>query len=579
MGGTFTDVVLLDDSSGEVWVDKVPTTYPDIEVGVLNGLRALMTSRQLESSEIALVAHGTTIGTNALIERKGAHTALVTTRGFRDVLELKRGRKPSAYDFNFVIPPPLVPRPMRYEVDGRLDLHGIEIEELTQESIDAVCRQLAGYESVAICLLFSFENPEHERRLARAVRAARPEAFVACSSDVDPHPEEFERTSTTVLNAYLGPLVGKYLDRVRASVIESGLPAPMIMQSNGGLASVDTVRDLPISLLSSGPSGAVVVGRQCALMAGEPDVIICDMGGTSFDVTLVVAGEADSVRIRTIDQYPIRAPMIDTRSVGAGGGSIAWVDAGGSLRVGPESARSVPGPACYGRGGSRPTVTDADLLLGHFPGDSLMAGAMGLDRGAAMRAVDEQVAGPLGMSTTEAAAGILRIVDARMADAIRVGISGRGLDPRDFALVVGGGAGPLHVSRIARELGIARTIIPEHPGTMSAYGVAVTDRRHEASISLGILLAEETREDLAGSLRNLKDDVTRVFASEGVPAEQLEFNESVDLRYVSERGDIQVRIQGHMDTAELAVLQKEFSRLHEGVYGFTGEGQNIVIVR
>jgi N-methylhydantoinase A len=224
-------------------------------------------------------------------------------------------------------------------------------------------------------------------------------------------------------------------------------------------------------------------------------------------------------------------------------------------------------------------VTDADLLLGHFPGDSLMAGAMGLDRGAAVRAVDEQVAGPLGMSTTEAAAGILRIVDARMADAIRVGISGRGLDPRDFALVVGGGAGPLHVSRIARELGIGRTIIPEHPGTMSAYGVAVTDRRHEASISLGILLAEETREDLAGSLRNLKDDVTRVFASEDVPDEQLEFNESLDLRYVSERGDIQVRIQGHMDTAELAALQKEFSRLHEGVYGFTGEGQNIVIVR
>jgi N-methylhydantoinase A len=580
VGGTFTDVVIADDETGDVTVDKIPTTYPFPDEGVVAGLRNATQSLALKNRKVRSISHGTTIGTNALIERRGVDTAVVTTKGFKDVLELRRGKKATVWEFNFKVAPPLAPRRLRMEVTERIDHHGKVVTELDESSVDDLCRALvaAGVEAVAICLLFSYINPAHEKTVLAAIGAALPRAFVTASHLVDPHPLEFERTSTTVTNAYLGPLVGQYLGRLRSSVTALGLPEPLIMQSNGGLAQIQTVQDLPVLLVGSGPSAAVVAAQHWARLAGKNKVIMCDMGGTSFDVSIIVDGRARILRDRIINDYPVRAVMLDTQSIGAGGGSIASVDRGGSLKVGPESARSVPGPVCYGRGGTLPTVTDADLVLGHFPGRTIMGGAMTLDRDAAEAAIMREIARPLGMSVTEAAAGILRIVDAKMADATRVEVYGRGLDPRDFVLVVGGGAGPLHGSRIARELGITQLLIPPHPGTMSAFGAAITDQRHEATATLNLPFVPTTLAGISESLQELRDRVTKVFLREGVAAEEIRFEDVLDLRYVSERSYLPVQVDLSPGNDWMPAAIGAFESAHTAVYSFSSPDQDIVVV-
>jgi N-methylhydantoinase A len=581
VGGTFTDVVSVDTTSGTVTVDKVPTTYPDPSPGVIEGLRLVTDPARSgpEGAGIGAIVHGTTIGTNALIERRGARTAVVTTDGFRDVLELRLGRKPTVWDFNFDIPPALVPRRLRFGVRERVDAGGHVIQPLDEASLSAVAQTLAaeGVEAVAVCLLFSFLNPEHERAVARALRQALPGAFVTASADVDPHPGEFERLSTTAANAYLGPIVGTYLDRLGTAVTALGLPEPSIMQSNGGQTQIQTVKGTPVLLINSGPSGAVVAARDCAARAGESDVIVGDMGGTSFDLSVITGGRPRALRERLVSGFPVRAAMYDTTSIGAGASSIASVDDGGALVVGPDSARSMPGPACYGRGGSRPTVTDADLCLGHFPVSSIGGGSLVLDRSLAEAAIAEHVAGPLGLSVPEAAAGIVRIVDARMADAIRVEVYGRGLDPRSFTLVVGGAAGPLHAARIARELGIRRILIPPRPGALSAYGAAIADTRHEASTALNMPFDARAAGEIGARLDALRGAVGRVFAAEARSHDAVGYEETLMLRYVSDRTDLPVVVQ-RSEPGWIAAASKAHSEVHQAVYGFASDTQELVVV-
>ncbi|MBV9661706.1 MAG: hydantoinase/oxoprolinase family protein [Acidimicrobiales bacterium] len=581
VGGTFTDIAVIDDVTGRYWVGKVPTSLPDPDVGIVEGLRLALDQLALAAPDVGRLAHGTTLATNALIERRGARTALVTTQGMGDVLELRRGDKPSAYDFHFSAPVPLVPRDRCFEVAERIDRSGSVISALTEADVERVLSAVraAGVEAAAVALVYSYLDPVHERRVVESLRRALPEVFVYMSSEVDPHPGEFERMSTTVANAYIGPVVHRYLDRLSRSVAEIGLPNLRVMQSNGGLAATDTVQSLPVSLISSGPAAAVVAAKVIAERCREPNAIMCDMGGTSFDLSVISQGTEQTLRFTAFDCYPVRTALVDTHSIGAGGGSIAWVDSGNTVRIGPESARSWPGPACYGRGGTRPTITDADLVLGHFPGDALMAGAMPLDRAAAERAVYDHVAQPLGVTLVEAAAGILRIVDAAMANAIRVKSTGRGLDPRDFALVVGGGAGPLHVGRIARELDIDRILVPPHPGAMSAFGVAVTDTRHDASAPLRVSFNDSTGPEIEETFSILAKRVLVTFQAEGIAPDDVRLEYSLDLRYTTQANALTLALPGSPEGGWIAPLLKRFGEEHEGVFGIAGDPSQVSVAR
>jgi N-methylhydantoinase A len=577
VGGTFTDVVAVD-ANGATWVTKVPTT-PNQDDAVMEGLQLFLDDVGIGPDQVLRVAHGTTSSTNALIERKGAKTALVTTVGFRDVLEIRRGHKPDAYDFYFELPQPLVPRPLRLEVDERIDHQGNVLKALDDADLDRIAEQLRpqDIEGIAVSFIFSFKNPAHERRAVEALAEALPECFIAASCDVDPNPSEWERTSTTVLSAYLGPVVSRYLERLRDAVVSRlHMPAPLIMQSNGGLAGAGTIKHNPVTLIGSGPAAAVVAAKEYASRHGYKNAIMCDMGGTSFDLSVIVDGSTRTLKSTMIEGFPIRTPFLETYSIGAGGGSIAWVDDGGTLRVGPQSAGAWPGPACYGRGGREPTVTDADLLLGHFPATSLMAGAMPLDQTLAENAMEHSVAKRIGLDVIEAAAGVLRIVDVRMADAIRVQSTAKGLDPRDFTLVVGGGAGPLHVGRIARELEIQKILVPPCPGNMSAFGCAITSVRHEATMPMNIAMELSSPEDLVAVLRPLESQLLATFETEQIETSEVALECYLDLRYFSQMHDLPVWVDRAFPSGWVEAVLQRFHDQHLRIFGFSGEGRQTV---
>jgi N-methylhydantoinase A len=527
VGGTFTDLVAIVD--GELRTAKAPSVPADQAAGVAAVLRA----SGIEAHAVDAVAHGTTVATNALLERRGARTALVTTEGFRDVIEIGRQNRASLYDLTAHRPPPLVPRELRFVVRERIGREGVVVP-LDDASVEAAVAgvRAADVEAVAVCLLFSFLDPTHERRIGDALQSALPGVHVSLSSDVLPEFREYERCSTTVANAYLGPALASYLERLE--------PAPLVMQSSGGVVDLAGAIERPAACVLSGPAAGVVGAAFVAEAGGHRDVLTFDMGGTSTDVAAVRGGAVQVTSESVVGGVPIRFPMVDVHSVGAGGGSVAWLDEGGALRVGPRSAAARPGPACYGRGGDEPTVTDANLVLGYLADGAVLGGEVRLDRGLAERALEQ-----LGMGPLDAALGVVRVADAEMVRALRVISVERGLDPREFALVAFGGAGPLHACTLAEELGIRRILVPRTSGVLSALGLAAADLRRDYVARA------------AAGFESLEQRAARDLPGAGT--ERL-----VDARY---------RGQSYELTVSAENWERAFATAHEQRYGFRMESE------
>ncbi len=477
VGGTFTDLTLLD---GHTAVHhKTPSTPDDPSEAIEIGLRELLPLASINASQVDWIGHGATVATNMAIERKGARTGLITTEGFRDVLEIARQTRPNLYDYRETRPPPLAPRRRRFEVEERLDQTGAVLTPLNEAAVAEAGRGMieAAVESVAIVFLHSYRNADHEQRAAAILRKLLPGAYITCSHEVSPEFREFERTSTTVLNAFVGPRMARYLGEVQRRVTEIGIrPPPYMVHSGGGLMTLETAASEPVRTCLSGPAAGVAAAAAIASAAGYPNVAAFDVGGTSTDIALIADGAARVSAERDVAGYPIRAASLDITVIGAGGGSIASVDAAGGLKVGPESAGADPGPAAYGFGGKLATLTDANLTLGRLSADiGLVEGAQGLDASAAQVVLDAQVAQPLGLSVEDAAVGVLRVAVANIARAIRAATSERGYDLGDMALVAYGGAGPLVAADVAAEAGCPTVIVPLAPGTLCARGILMSD--------------------------------------------------------------------------------------------------------
>ncbi len=560
-GGTFTDFVLLED--GELRVHKVLSTPSDPANAILQGLSDLGVG-----ADLAALVHGSTVATNAVLERKGVKTGLITTEGFRDVLEIGRQTRPKLYAIRVEREPTLVPRDLRVEVTERLDELGDVLIPLDDDTVDEAISALsrAGVESVAVCLLFSFANPDHERRVALAARGAG--FHVSASSEVLPEFREYERTSTVVLNAYVAPIMDRYLGRLEQSL--PGDATLRIMQSNGGSISAATARQEAARTLLSGPAAGVVGAAYVAGAAGFDRSISFDMGGTSTDVALI-EGDVTETTDGSIGGHPSKLPMIDIHTVGAGGGSIAWFDSGGALRVGPRSAGADPGPAAYGRNGTEPTVTDANVVLGRLIPDAFLGGGMRLDRDAALTAVTE-IAERLDSTVEEAALGMVRVANANMEAAIRVISVERGHDPRLFTLVAFGGAGPLHACELANALRIPRVLVPSTPGVLSALGMLAADilKDYVQTVMVGADQAAGRVEPVFAELEQRGRDDLR---HEGIGADQTSIERYLDLRYVGQSYELQVPYEG-----DVAAAVSEFHSAHDRRFGYSDPNERVQVV-
>src|SRR5271163_842416 len=513
-GGTFTDICLFDETSGRIAVWKVSSTPADPSGAVARGVEEGLAEIAVPASDVSYFGHGTTVATNALIQHRGARTGLITSAGFRDLLEIGRQKRPDLYDLQADKPPVLVDRALRCDVPERLRHDGTVETALDEEAVRDAVRALreAGVKGVAICFLYSFLDSKHEATARRIVAEEFPEAFVCASHEVAPEFREYERLSTTVVNAYLGPIMEFYIRGVADRLNTLGVTAtPHLTQSNGGVIGLDTAARLPVRTVLSGPSTGVVGAEVTARLAGIDDLITFDMGGTSTDVALMQGGEARLAREAVVHGYPIKAPMLDIHTVGAGGGSIAYVDSGGLLKVGPRSAGADPGPVCYDRGNTEPTVTDANVVLQTLKPLYLLGGRMKVRQDLSRAAID-RLAAQLGMDTMATAQGILAVVTANMAKAIRVISVQRGHDPRDYTLMAFGGAGPLHAARLARELDIKRVLVPRNPGILCAMGLLLTDLRADFATTRLTLLGQAAIMEIAGAFDELSVRAEQWFA-------------------------------------------------------------------
>ncbi len=576
IGGTFTDFVLLDLEQQTLRVEKTLTTPDDLWQGIRAGLDQL--DVDLVDAEIA---HGTTVGLNTFLERRGTPTGLLTTAGFRDVYEIGRGARPDMYNLFFRKPVPLVPRQHRLEVRERLDHTGAVITELVEDDVFAAIEHFRahGISDVAVCFLHAYRNPAHEARVADLFAAHYPDALVSTSHSLVREWREYERTSTVAINAYVRRRTGAYMERATESLRHSGYAAELFVnQSAGGVVSVRTAMAKPVMTLMSGPAGGVSASARIGMASGRPNVIAFDMGGTSTDVSVVLEGKPRLTAESEIERHPISLPTLDIHSIGAGGGSIAWLDEVGSLGVGPRSAGSEPGPVCYGRGGQEPTVTDANLVLGRLAPPEFVPGGLALDAAAAASAIERKVADPLGLSTLAAAAGIIDIVNLKMSMAVRAVTVQRGLDPKDFVLVAFGGAVGAHAAWIAAELGIPQVMVPAASGQFSALGIALTDVRHDFVRTHVIGADELTHDVLAQRFSAIEDDANRALAEENVPADRTVLSRSVDARYRGQEYTIAVPLEGEIGPATVASLQAAFHALHERTYGHASPDEPVEVV-
>lgn len=588
VGGTFTDVVLVDDSSGRIWSTKVPTTPADRVVGAMIGFRKILELSGRASSQIAFIGHGTTMATNMIVEGKGAKTALITTVGFRDVLELRRlsrHDRADLYDLQFANPKPLVERQWRLEVTERMRHDGTVETPLDIAQLRTLAARLAtsGIEAVAICFLHSYVNPQHERLALDELRRLLPDCFVTASHEVNPEMQEYERTSSTAMNALLGPVCGRYIHSFEAQLHEAGFAGELLfMQSNGGLASTAVVAAKPIVLLESGPAGGVSAAVRTSEQTGLRGVLLGDMGGTTFDVSLVRDSRPELRTHGLLHTHAVRAPTIDIDSIGAGGGSIAWIDSGGGVHIGPQSAAADPGPACYGRGGSLPTVTDCNLLLGYVDPDSFLGGEFKLDTAAALAAVETHLAKPLGVTVLEAAWTVRVVANALMAQAMRLMTVERGYDPRELAYMCYGGAGPVHAIDLAEELDIGEVIVPPLPGLFSAFGMIVADRQFDGQTAVETELETVDAARIRSLCTALQEQALIAFGKAQAGA-GVKTQFRADCRYAGQPAAIPVDIDPALLRGDAAGdlrahIREGFERNHKRMWNFIKSDQPIVLV-
>ena len=574
VGGTFTDVVCAREGRPPI-VFKVPSTPADPGDAALAAVQRLAAEEGIEPDSIAQVAHGTTVATNAVLERRGGRLGIITTEGFRDTLEIGRQMRREMYEVRLDPQTPvfLAPRAMRLGVRERIGPRGEILQPLDEASVRAALERLVamGAECIAVCLLFSFVNPKHERRVGEIAREAYSGLEISLSSEVDPAFREYERTAVTAFDAYIKPTVRRYLADLGTRLEDAGVRAPLqVMQSRGGLASAELARNRPVRLFLSGPAAGVIGGQATGTALGHEDLITLDVGGTSSDIALV-SGAKPLLRAEgLIDGFPVRVPMVDVNATGAGGGSIAWLDDAGGLRVGPHSAASDPGPACYARGGREPTVTDASVVLGYLDPAKFAGGAIALDPDRAADAIRDRIAAPLGLDVEAAAAGVHQVVNAQMAEGIRLVSVRQGFDPREFTLVAMGGAGPVHACALAADLGIARVVVPRHPGVLSAAGLLAAPIEHEVSVAYAEPFAGLSIAPVRRIVADLDAAGRKLTEREGLAADEIEILHFADVCHVGQGYFLEVAFDPHADDG-LERLYADFLAAHERVHGHAVE--------
>jgi N-methylhydantoinase A len=578
-GGTFTDLCLFDDATGAVTVWKVPSTPDDPSRGIAEGVAQGLLRVGAAPSAVGYFGHGTTVATNALIQHRGARTALITTDGFRDLLEIGRQKRPDLYDTQADKPPVLVSRDLRLEIPERLRHDGSTETPLDHQALRAAVARLraADVEAVAVCFLYGFVQPAHEEAAAALLVQMLPGTFVSIAHRVAPEFREFERLSTAVVNAYLGPVMQRYIHRLGRRLTDLGITAPPhLTQSNGGVISFGQAAALPVRTVLSGPSTGVVGAAEVGRQAGFTDLITFDMGGTSTDVALLENGVCRLSSEAMVHGYPIKAPMLDIHTVGAGGGSIATVDSGGLLKVGPASAGADPGPACYGLGSAEATVTDANVVLGTLNQQALLGGRMPIRHDLSLAAI-ERLALRLGLDTMRTAQGIISVVTANMARAIRVISVQRGYDPRDYTLLAFGGAGPLHAARLAQELEIGRVLVPASPGILCAMGLLLTDLRTDFALTRLTTLTDAASAMLTDAFTTLEDRARDWFDTEQIARENRRVVRTVDMRYAGQNYELPIPSPAG-DGGSPASLGVAFTEAHRRLYGFAAEEEPIQLV-
>jgi len=582
VGGTFTDVIVVDTDTEAVEIRKVPSTPEDPSEGLISGL----VGEERDGKDVDFLVHGTTIATNSLLQHDGATAGMITTKGFRDILHIARHQRPLHYSIQMEVPwqdRPLIRRRYRKVATERMGPQGEVVTPLDEEEVADAARELreAGVESIVIGFVNSYRNPEHEERARSIVEEVYPDAFVTTSASLFPQFREYERFSTAAINGFVGLKVRGYVDRLAGRMEEAGLKAELrLMRSNGGVATAEFATRYPATLLLSGPAAGVLAGAHIGSRAGRRNLITFDMGGTSADIGIVTHRGITEATARDtfVAGYPVLVPMIDVHTVGAGGGSVAYVDPGGAFRVGPRSAGARPGPACYGQGGVEPTVTDANLVLGRLRADSLLGGAMQLQPELAERAVS-RLAEQLGIGVIEAAAGVVTIVNHNMANAIRSRTIQKGYDPREFTLVAFGGAGPMHAAAVARSLGVPEVLVPLYPGITSAMGLVSTDLKYDLIQNEFMLDASADLERLNSDLDRLDGEAKDQLRRDGVAPEGIEIGHWADCRYVGQGYELRVRMpDGRLTAESLGRFWEDFHRLHREEYGHHFPGNPIELV-
>jgi len=570
IGGTFTDLVALDETTGAVVTTKALSTPRELLEGVLS----CVDQAGVRLADCRFVIHGTTIGINALLELKGARTGLITTEGFRDVLEIGRGNFLKMYDVLYRRPEPLVPRGRSREVPERLSATGEVLVPLDEEAVRAAARQLlaAGVESVAVVFLFSYRDPAHEQRAAQIVAAEMPGVSVSASHRITQEWREYERTSTTVVNAYVQPIMDRYLGEFGRDLGGRGFRGELLVtQSNGGAFSLEAARSKPVHTIESGPAAGVTGSASLSRILGADRLISFDMGGTTAKCAIVERGLVQTTDEYHVDGRPLRIPVIDINEVSAGGGTIAWIDAGGALMLGPHSAGADPGPVCYARGGQDPTVTDANLVLGRIDAGRFLGGAMPLDLAGAVRAIDGKIGAPLGLTRAAAAAGIVRLADVKMALAVRSITTERGLDPRDYTLLSYGGGGPLHAVAIARELGIPRVVVPPSPSTFSAWGMLATDLRHDLVRTVLVPLERADAAWAEARYEEMRREIATILPGADTPL----LHRAVDLRYLGQEHTVTIALEA---LGDWTTLRARFDAAHERAYGYAASEVDVQLL-
>ncbi|MGJ4851301.1 hydantoinase/oxoprolinase family protein [Bacillota bacterium Meth-B3] len=582
VGGTFTDFSFFETDTQRLNHYKLSSTPDDPSRAIIEGIQEIMKLHDIDPGRISYLAHGTTVATNALIQKKGGKTALITTKGFKDLLEISRQTRPSLYDSTQEKPSPIVRGKYLCEVDERILYDGEVRRELDVENVEAVVDFLKaeGVDGIAVCTLFSYVNPEHERRIEQVIHERFPGAFVSVSHRITPEFREVPRMSTTVVNAFLGPVMKTYVNNFQRAVRSLDIATqPYITQSNGSIISISETVEAPVRTALSGPSSGVVAAQYVARLCGVEQIITFDMGGTSADICLLSKDAPSFASEKEIEGYTVRIPMIDIKTIGAGGGSIAHIDDGGALKVGPESAGAVPGPAAYMRGGTKPTLTDANILLGRLNPEKLLSGRMSIDASLAKLAIEREICAKTGLDVLEAAKGIVSVINANMVRIARVVSVERGFDIREFALVAFGGAGPLHACDIAEELGVRRIIIPSSPGTFCSLGLLVADVKYDYVKTNIVKASPENLDAINRVFEELEREGEAFLANERVPAQSRRYIRRIDARYRMQNYELTVPASDEkLDEASLADICRTFHEEHEKNYGHCDRTQEIELV-